>query len=222
MTEVDRLRAAYTDLSAVAQSLDEPASWAPTGCAGWAARDLVYHLLTDAQRALVALGTPAAAPADRDRVSYWSDFSGPVDDHADPDSRGLRATRTMASAWKLSAVVDTYVETTRAVVVLADRAEGDALVATQGHVLRVDDLLDTLVVEAGLHHLDLVVALDRPGPGASTLAAVRATLDARLGRPSPAEWDDATWARLATGRAALDVDAAALLGDAAPRLPLIR
>ncbi len=94
--------------------------------------------------------------------------------------------------------------------------------ATQGHVLRVDDLLDTLVVEAGLHHLDLVVALDRPGPSAGTLAAVRATLDARLGHASPAVWDDARWARLATGRAGLDADAAALLGEDASRLPLIR
>jgi Mycothiol maleylpyruvate isomerase N-terminal domain len=217
MREVDLLRTAYTDLSDVAVSLDEAASWAPTGCAGWAARDLVFHLLGDAQRALVALGTPASDPADRDRVSYWTDAPG----QQDPDSRGLRATRTMASAWTLSGLVDAYAETTRAVVVLAGRAEAGALVSTQGHVLRVDDLLDTLVVEAGLHHLDLVLELDRPGPSATTLAAVRATLDARLGRASPAQWDDATWARLATGRARLDADQSALLGDDVDRLPLI-
>ncbi len=217
VTEVDLLQAAYADLREVAQSLDEAASWAPTGCAGWAVRDLVFHLLGDAQRALVALATPASPPADRDRVSYWTDSPG----QDDPDSRGLRATRTMASAWKLSALVGTYLETTRAVVVLAGRTDADVLVATQGHVLRVDDLLDTLVVEAGLHQLDLVVALGRPGPSAGTLAAVRATLDARLGRRSPVRWDDATWARLATGRAELDADAAAWLGDDVARLPLI-
>jgi hypothetical protein len=217
MNEVDRLDAAYSALSDVALSLDEAGSWAPTGCAGWAARDLVFHLLGDAQRALVALATPAVAPADRDRVSYWTDAPG----QDDPDSRGLRATRTMASAWKLSALVGTYAETSRAVVVLAGRTQADALVATQSHVLRVDDLLDTLVVEAGLHHIDLVVELDRPGPSAGTLAAVRTTLDTRLGHASPREWDDATWARLATGRARLDADAAALLGEDASRLPLI-
>ena len=30
-------------------------SWAPTGCTGWAVRDLVHHCWSDAQRALVAL-----------------------------------------------------------------------------------------------------------------------------------------------------------------------
>ena len=181
----------------------------------------MFHLLSDAQRALVALATPAAAPADRDRVSYWTDAPGSPDQPDDPDSRGLRATRTMASAWRLPGLVEAYIETARAVVVLAGRTDVDGLVATQGHVLRVGDLLHTLVVEAGLHHLDLVVSLDRPGPSPSVLAAVRATLDARLGRPSPAQWDDATWARLATGRAELDAVASAWLDDDAARLPLI-
>ena len=39
----------------------------------------------------------------------------------------------------------------------AHRADPAALVATQGHVLTVRDLAQTLVVEAALHHLDLVV-----------------------------------------------------------------
>ena len=38
------------------------------------------------------------------------------------------------------------------------------MVSTQGHALTVDDLASTLVVEATLHHLDLVRHL----PGAPT------------------------------------------------------
>ncbi len=67
---LDALRIAYGDLAALAVSLDEDASWRPTACAGWAVRDLVHHLLGDAQRALVALATPSSGPVDRDSTTY--------------------------------------------------------------------------------------------------------------------------------------------------------
>lgn len=213
------LRTAYADLGAVVGSLDEPASWRPSGCAGWAVRDLVFHLLGDAQRALVALaGDRPTGPVDRDAVSYWQDAPG----RADPDSRNLRATRTMASAWRLDALVGQYGETSRAVLALAARVPAGTLVATQGHVLTVDDLLATLVTEAALHHLDLVDQLARPGPRGEPLAVVRRTLDALLGRPTPVDADDRTWALLATGRQPLTPTQRQALGSDADRLPLIR
>jgi len=210
------LRTAYGDLVALVAGLDEPASWQPTGCAGWAVRDLVLHLLSDAQRALVALHTPAGGPADRDAVTYWRDAPG----RSDPGSRELRAVRTLASTYGLEALRQQHAETSRAVLVAAERVPPDALVATQGHVLRAGDLLETLVVEAALHHLDLVVALDRPGPAAGPLAAVRRTLDGLLGRPCPVPWDDAAWARAGTGRRPLTADEQAAFGEGV--LPLIR
>lgn len=112
---IDALRIAYSDLAALATSLDEDTSWLPTGCAGWAVRDVLQHLLGDAQRALVALATPAAGPADRDATSYWRDAPGAPD----ADSRGIRATRTMASQWKLPHLTATYAETASAVITLA-------------------------------------------------------------------------------------------------------
>ena len=51
-------------------------------------------------------------------------------------------------------------------MVAAGRADPDGLVGTQGRVLTVADFLSTLTVEAAVHHLDLVVRLDRPGPAA--------------------------------------------------------
>jgi Mycothiol maleylpyruvate isomerase N-terminal domain len=215
--QLDTLRVAYGDLAGFAASLDEPASWRPSGCPGWAVRDLLFHLLTDAQRALVALATPAQGPPDRDAVTYWSDLpSG-----ADPESRGLRAIRTMASAWRLDLLTGAYVETAQAVLWLAERTPPDALVATQGHVLGAEDLYATLAVEAAVHHLDLVVDLDRPGPGPAPLALVRRTLDGLLGRPAPVRWDDATWARVGTGRQPLRADARKAMGSDADRLPLL-
>jgi hypothetical protein len=106
------------------------------------------------------------------------------------------------------------------VVVVAGRADPGGLVATQGWVVRVDDLLSTLAVEAAVHHLDLVAHLDRPGPPPGALGEVRRVLEELLGRPLPAGWDDATAARRGTGREPLaDADRAAL-GDAADRFPL--
>lgn len=219
---VDALDRAYGDLRTIVSALDEQTSWLPTRCAGWAARDLVAHHLADAQRALVAFGTPADGPADgpadKDAATYWLDSPGAPD----ADSRGIRALRTMASAWTLDHLIGTYAETTAAAVTLARRTPPGGLVATQGHVLRVADLVATLVVEAAVHHLDLVVELDRPGPAAEPLALTRRTLDTLLGRPTPAEWDDAEWVLTATGRRAADAGQRAELGDDLARLPLLR
>jgi hypothetical protein len=215
--EIDALAVAYGDLGTIADSLDEPASWLQTGCAGWAVRDLIFHLLGDAQRALVALGTPASVPADRDAVSYWTDSPG----REDPDSRNLRGTRTMASAWRLDFLTATYVESTRAVLTIAARLPPDDLIATQGHVLSVRDLVATLVVEAAVHHLDLVINLDRPGPAPLPLSLVRSTLDGLLGHPAPGAWDDVSWALLGTGRRAATETERRELGTDAVRLPLL-
>jgi hypothetical protein len=93
-------------------------------------------------------------------------------------------------------------------------------VRTQGHVLTVPDLLSTLVVEAAVHHLDLVVRLDRPGPAAEPLAEVRRVLAGLLGAPLPASWDDVTAARRSTGREELTAEDRATLGSRAAAFPL--
>ena len=56
------------------EPLDDATGWQPTRCAGWTVRDLVYHLVGDAQRALVAVHTPTAAEADVDAVTYWANW----------------------------------------------------------------------------------------------------------------------------------------------------
>jgi len=193
---LDALRIAYGDLAALAVSLDEDASWRPTACAGWAVRDLVHHLLGDAQRALVALATPSSGPVDRDSTTYWLDSPGAPD----ADSRGIRAVRSMASQWRLEYLTATFAETTTAVVTLAGRAVPEDLVVTQGHVLSVGDLLATLVVEATIHHLDMTVDVDSAGPHPEPVAITRDTVDGLLGRSTPESWNKEQWVRAATGR----------------------
>jgi hypothetical protein len=215
--ELTALRIAYSDLSTIASSLEEEDSWLPTRCLGWTVRDLLVHLLGDVQRALVALATPAAGPADRDAVTWWSGGE-PTDD---PGFRELRNLRTVAGAWELDDLVHTFMETTRAVLTLAARTPPEALVATRGHVLRAVDLVTTLAVKAAVHHLDLVGELRRPGPRAEPLALVRRTLDALLGHPAPADWPDERWALLGTGRVPPGGGERRALGTAAARLPLL-
>jgi len=217
-TPLDAVRAAYESFAAVVRPLGDRESWLPTGCAGWAVRDLVFHCLSDAQRALVALHTPASGPPDRDAVTYWQDW------RPDPvgAAHGRRWNRVAASMFlDFRQLRELYLETAAATVVAAAAADPDRPVVTQGHVLTAGDLMLTLAVEAGIHHLDLVTGLPTaPGPAPTTLASVRATLDGLLGRPVPVDWSDERYARAATGRAPLTEAERLALGADADRFPL--
>ncbi|MGY1660025.1 maleylpyruvate isomerase N-terminal domain-containing protein [Geodermatophilus sp. SYSU D00705] len=215
---VDLLRTAYTDLAEEVRHLTAAGrAWTPTGCTGWVVGDLAWHLLADARRALVALNSPTGGPADTDAVSYWRGWRPP----GPGDEVELRRTRAVASLMAPSADLgELYAETAAAVVVAAGRVAPTDRVCTQGQVLTAGELLSTLVVEAAVHHLDLVLHLDRPGPAAAPLAEVRRVLEGLLGGPLPAAWDDATAARRGTGREPLDAADRAALGTAADRFPL--
>lgn len=213
------MEASYGALLEVLAGVDEDTSWAPTGCTGWAVRDLVFHLLMDAQRGLVALHTPGAGPADRDAVTYWAGWQPGTEGAAN----GRRFVRVASSMFlRFGQLRGLYEETARAAVHAGAAADPAALVATQGHVLSAADLLVTLAVEATIHHLDLVARLPQaPGPSTAGLAAVRATLDGLLGRQVPLDWDDAHYARAATGRLPIADDERRALGPDAARLPLL-
>lgn len=229
MTDVrQHLRTSYGGLLVAVGEVDEQASWAPTGCTGWAVRDLVHHCWSDAQRALVALHTPARADdVDLDAVGYWVDWgSGDPQAAAAGAASGRRFTRVAASMFlRWEQLRDEYVATVKACLHAAADADGRAAVATQGHALRVDDLMSTLAVEATLHHLDLVAHLDAvAGPGDADLAATRSVLDAVATRvagvPFPAGWSDRAVLLVGTGREPLDLSLTEDLGPLADRVPL--
>ncbi|MYR45852.1 hypothetical protein GTW67_28300 [Streptomyces sp. SID5910] len=212
------VRDSYGALAEVVRPLGDEESWLPTDCTGWAVRDLVFHLLGDAQRALVALHTPAVEQPDRNAVTYWRDWA--------PDpvgaAHGRRWNRVAGSMFlDFAQLKESYLETAEATATAAATADPRRPVRTQGHVLTAGDLLTTLGVEATVHHLDLTVSLaDAPGPSPAGLAAVRATLDGLLGHPVPSAWSDEHYARAATGRTGLTDDERQALGPDADRFPL--
>jgi hypothetical protein len=110
--------------------------------------------------------------------------------------------RVIATAWGSKGSPRTLGETGHPVVTVAARTAPDVLVATQDRVLRAEDLVVTLAVEAAVHHLDLVADPHRPGPRSEPLMLVRRALDSPPGVPAPADWPDDRWALVATGRVA--------------------
>ncbi|MFK0168898.1 maleylpyruvate isomerase N-terminal domain-containing protein [Streptomyces sp. NPDC090306] len=209
---------AYEQLACAVRGLSDEESWLPTGCTGWSVRDLMFHHVQDAQRALVALHTPAQGPPDRDAVTYWRDWAPGTAGAAN----GRRWARVGASMFlDLGQLRGLYLETLAAAAHAAAGVAPEGTVRTQGHVLTAGDLMTTLAVEAALHHLDLVTDLPgAPGPTARCLAAVATTLDGLLGHRPAADWSDERYARVGTGRAAPTERERALLGADADRLPL--
>lgn len=116
-----RARCAYGGLSKFIGSLNEAQSLAPTRCTGWVVRDLILHLLGDAQRDLVALATDADTNPDKDAVTYWRDTPGAPD----LELRGVRSLRSMASQSSLRYLSSTHAETAAAVRALARRTPPD-------------------------------------------------------------------------------------------------
>jgi hypothetical protein len=221
---LDALETGYRSVTDVVTGLGEAELMRPTGCAGWAVTDVLFHQLLDAQRALVAFATPVTEPADRDDVTYWAEFT-PQPGEAGAQARAgaaahARFVRLAASAYPPGTLARVWSETSAAVC-RAARACQAAGVATQGHVLRPADLTATLAVETAVHYLDLTVNLpSSPPPDPASLALVRRVLEGLLGSPLPAGWDDAGATLKGTGRVPLTDDDRALLGPLAGCVPL--
>ena len=221
---LDALETGYRNVTDVVTGLSEADLMRPSGCAGWAVTDVLYHQLLDAQRALVAFATPVTTPADRDDVSYWAAFAPKGGEAGDRARAGAAAharfVRVAASAYSPPSLARAWSETAAAVC-RAARACPAAAVATQGYVLCPADFTATLAVETAVHYLDLTVSLpSAPPPDPASLALVRRVLDGLLGTPLPASWDDVSAAVKGTGRAPLTDEDRALLGPLAERVPL--
>lgn len=218
-TGADLLRHQYEAITDLVTDLDERAFLTPTRCTGWTVQDLLFHVLLDAQRALVAFATPADGEPDRDLVTYWTEFNPTTAGPSEFDH--LRFVRRSAAAYTRT---DSLVRHWRDISAAAARAAAGCpheRVATQGHVLTVPDFVATLVTEAAVHQLDMTVGLpDAPAPPSAALGIVRRTLDGLLGTPPPAHWDDVTYVLKGTGRLPLDAADRAALDGAADRIPL--
>lgn len=211
--------ASYQAVTDDVSKLGEDELARPSRCLGWSRGDLLFHLLLDAQRALVTFATPAAGEPDVDFASYWAPFQPGAEGYL----RAARFTRRIASAFESDlAIVALWAETAAAAARAAAALPDEVKVATQGHVLLGPDFLATLAVEATIHHLDLIAGeTSLAGPSGPGLAVTRETLDGVLGQPVPAGWDDVTYALKATGRTGLTDGDRDRLGALAARLPLL-
>jgi transcriptional antiterminator Rof (Rho-off) len=215
---LEALVAEYGALDTLITALDYDQLMLSSGCRGWSNADLVFHLLLDAQRAIVTFNSPAKGPADCDFVNYWERFQA-SDESSQSHARFVRtSTAAHSDPKKLCA---RWHETARAAIHSAIAADDIEYVTTQGLVLRTSDFMATLVVEACVHHLDLQTKVEegqQPQPSARSIT--RRTLEGLLGQELPTNWDDITLILKTTGRQSLSNEDQAVLGEATRRLPL--
>ncbi|MFF8030658.1 maleylpyruvate isomerase N-terminal domain-containing protein [Streptomyces sp. NPDC016626] len=190
----------------------------PSGCRGWLVRDLVCHLVIDAQDILITLVTPADAEPTADAVTYWNLVEPPTGE--DPlDALIPRLAAAYGDPGLLTFHLDDVGSAAGRAAELADPA---ARVRTQGKVLTVGDYLSAYVLEWTLHHLDLIAHLPSAAePPAETLAAARTALERIAGTAFPSELSDTDALLVGTGRRGPTGAERSALGDLAERLPLV-
>lgn len=189
----------------------------PSGCAGWLVRDLVCHLVIDAQDVLITLATPTDAEPTRDAVTYWDVVEAPTG--ADPlDALTVR----LAAAYGDPALLTFHLDDVgSAAGRAAELADPHMRVSTRDQVLTVADYLSAYVLEWTLHHLDLTAHLpDLAGPPAEGLARSRAMVEQIAGARFPASFSDADVLLVGTGRRPPSDAERNELGELAARLPL--
>uniref|UniRef100_UPI0031DC9C52 maleylpyruvate isomerase N-terminal domain-containing protein n=1 Tax=Saccharothrix mutabilis TaxID=33921 RepID=UPI0031DC9C52 len=216
---MDLFTHSWTALRAAVQDLKTEDFARPSGCRGWLVRDLVCHLVIDAQDVLITLVTPTDAPATRNAVTYWQVG------HTPPTGDDPLAALTvrLAAAYQDPALLKFHLDDVGSA---AGRAAGLAdrtrRVTTQDQVLTAGDYLDAYVLEWTLHHLDLVKDVpDAPPPPAEGLARTRRMLEQLAGTSFPRTFTDADALLVATGRRAPTDRERAELGDLAGRLPFV-
>ncbi|WP_410576904.1 maleylpyruvate isomerase N-terminal domain-containing protein [Amycolatopsis sp. lyj-108] len=205
-------------LAAVAETPDEDFA-KPSGCAGWLVRDLVCHLVIDAQDVLITLATPAETEPTRDAVSYWELADKPPTGEDDLDALIVR----LAAAYREPRLLKFHLDDVgSAAGRAADLADPGMRVATRDIVLSAGDFLSAYVLEWTLHHLDLVAHLPQvDGPAADSLARTRQILELRTGETFPASFSDTDALLVGTGRREPTDAEKAELGDLAAKLPFV-
>ncbi|MEU6240298.1 maleylpyruvate isomerase N-terminal domain-containing protein [Streptomyces sp. NPDC047024] len=216
---MDPFSLSWTALRETVAALPDPDFARPSGCAGWLVRDLVCHLVVDAQDVLITLVTPADTPPTHDAATYWTVTHTPPTGDDPLDALTVR----LAAAYEDPALLKFHLDDVGSAAGRAARlADPATRVATQDMVLTTADYLSAYVLEWTLHHLDLVAHLpDAPPPPAEGLAASRALLERITGAPFPTGMSDTDALLLGTGRRAPSAGERARLGALATRLPFV-
>ncbi|MFE9581283.1 maleylpyruvate isomerase N-terminal domain-containing protein [Nocardia sp. NPDC006044] len=213
---MDLFSRSWTALRTAVAELEDRDFQLPSGCTGWLIRDLVCHLIIDAQDVLITLVTPTEAEPTRDAVTYWNVVAPPTGD--DPlDALIVR----LAAAYQHPELLKLHLDDLGAAAGrAAELANPGTRVATQEYVLTTADYLGAYVMEWTLHHLDLIAHLpDAADPPAETLSHARQTLEKIAGAPFPASMPDKDVLLVGTGRRLPTDPERAELGALATKLP---
>ncbi|MGW0997747.1 maleylpyruvate isomerase N-terminal domain-containing protein [Streptomyces sp. NPDC002523] len=216
---MDLFSRSWTALRAAVAYLPDEHFARPSGCTGWLVRDLVCHLIIDAQDVLITLVTPAEAEPTRDAVTYWDIAGTPPTGEDLLDALTVRLAAAYEDPWLLRLHLD---DVGSAAGRAAELADPGLRVSTRDEVLTVGDYLSAYVIEWTLHHLDLVAHLpDMADPPAESLARSREMLEKIAGDRFPGSFSDTDALRVGTGRRAPTDSESAELGRLASKLPFV-
>ncbi|GHC97550.1 maleylpyruvate isomerase [Streptomyces violarus] len=218
VAEVDLFSRSWTALRAAVADLADEDFARPSGCTGWLVRDLVCHLVIDAQDVLITLATPSDREPTRDAVTYWEVADTPPTGDDPLDALTVRLAAAYEEPHLLTFHLDDVGSAAGRAARLADPA---GRVGTRDEVLTVEDYLSVYVLEWTLHHLDLIAYLpDAEQPPAEGLTRSREMLERIAGSAFPASFHDLDALLVGTGRRAPTEAERAELGELAAKLPL--
>ncbi|MFE3452773.1 maleylpyruvate isomerase N-terminal domain-containing protein [Nonomuraea sp. NPDC059194] len=216
---MDLFSRSWTALRTTVAALPDEDFARPSGCSGWLVRDLVCHLIIDAQDVLITLVTPAETEPTRNAVTYWDVAETPPTGNDPLDALTVR----LAAAYEEPRLLTFHLDDVgSAAGRAAQLADPDLRVGTRDEVLTVGDYLSAYVLEWTLHHLDLIAHL--PGaaePPAEGLARSREMLEEIAGAAFPASFSDKDALLVGTGRRVPTDAEKATLGELAAKLPLV-
>lgn len=219
MAVVDLFTGSWTALRTAIAELPDQDFVQPSGCAGWLVRDLVCHLIIDAQDVLITLVTPVETAPTHDVITYWDVTDTPPSGEDPLDALTVR----LAAAYDEPRLLKFHLDDLgSAAGRAAELADPSRCVGTQDKVLTTGDYLSAYVLEWTLHHLDLIAHLpDAPEPPAESLVRARRLLETIAGVAFPTSLPDKDALLIGTGRRALIDTEKIALGELAARLPLV-
>lgn len=195
---MDLFTQSWTAVRAAVAGLADEDFARPSGCVGWLVRDLVCHLVIDAQDVLITLVTPSDAKPTRDAVTYWEVSRTSPTGEGPLDALIVR----LAAAYQEPRLLKFHLDDVGAAAGRAARlADPELRISTRGEVLTAGDYLHAYVLEWTLHHLDLIAHLPHaPGPPTESLAGSRVLLEKIAGTAFPPSWSDEDTLLVGTGR----------------------
>jgi uncharacterized protein (TIGR03083 family) len=218
VADVDLFSHTWTALRATVADLSDEDFSRPSGCTGWLVRDLVCHLVIDAQDVLITLATPADGEPTRDALTYWEISDTPPTGDDPLDALTVRLAAAYGEPHLLKFHLDDVGSAAGRAAALADPG---LRVGTRDEVLTVGDYLSTYVMEWTLHHLDLIAHLpDAAPPPAEGLARSRELLERIAGVAFPPSLSDRDALLVGTGRRPATDAERAQLGERASKFPL--